>query len=317
MSSDLANSNQHHHPTHGRTHGANEGAGDVTKDPVCGMTVNPDTAEHKATYRGTTYHFCSQACRDKFMADPDRYLESTAAPPQVAQPGTIWTCPMHPQIRRNEPGSCPICGMALEPELPTAETGPSPELVDMTRRFWIASALALPVFVLEMTSHLIDLHQWISGQGLNWTQLVLATPAVLWAGWPFFDRGVASVRNRSLNMFTLIGMGIGVAWFYSLVATVLPGAFPASMREMGGGVPVYFEAAAVITALALLGQVLELRAREQTSGAIRALLDLAPGSSSPGMQSGPTSANDFDNGGGAILATGVQKVRPRPAPTVY
>jgi len=240
------------------------------------MTVNPLTAQHKAAYEGTSYYFCSENCRSKFLAEPTKYLGEVNTPTETAPPGTIWTCPMHPEIRRNEPGSCPICGMALEPELPTAETGPSPELQDMTRRFWVGSALALPVFVLEMTAHVIDLHHWVSGQTLNWIQLVLATPVVLWAGWPFFERGWASVRNRSLNMFTLIAMGIGVAWIYSVVATFLPGIFPGNMREMDGAVPVYFEAAAVITALALLGQVLELQAREKTSGAIKALLNLAP-----------------------------------------
>ncbi|CAN7507677.1 heavy metal translocating P-type ATPase [Devosia sp. LjRoot3] len=250
--------------------------GQAARDPVCGMTVNPLTAQHKAAYEGTSYYFCSENCRSKFTAEPTKYLGEVNAPTKTAPPGTIWTCPMHPEIRRNEPGSCPICGMALEPELPTAETGPSPELQDMTRRFWVGSALALPVFVLEMTAHVIDLHHWVSGQTLNWIQLVLATPVVLWAGWPFFERGWGSIRNRSLNMFTLIAMGIGVAWIYSVVATFLPGIFPGNMREMDGAVPVYFEAAAVITALALLGQVLELRAREKTSGAIKALLNLAP-----------------------------------------
>jgi heavy metal translocating P-type ATPase len=265
---------QHRGHHHGRD-GVPESAS-ATKDPVCGMTVNPQTTQHKATYEGTTYYFCSGTCRSKFMAEPTRYVGQVEPSTETAPAGTIWTCPMHPEIRRNQPGSCPICGMALEPELPTADTGPSPELQDMTRRFWVGSALALPVFVLEMTAHVVDLHHWISGQTLNWIQLVLATPVVLWAGWPFFERGWTSIRNRSLNMFTLIAMGIGVAWLYSVVATLFPAIFPANMRGMDGAVPVYFEAAAVITALALLGQVLELRAREQTSGAIKALLNLAP-----------------------------------------
>ena len=183
---------------------------------------------------------------------------------------------MHPEIRQVGPGSCPICGMALEPVLATADAGPSPELADMTRRLWIGLALTLSVFVLEMGSHLTDLHMWLGSQTSNWIQLVLATPVVLWAGWPFFVRGWASVRTRNLNMFTLIAMGTGVAWAYSIVATLLPGLFPTAFRTMDGAVPVYFEAAAVITVLVLLGQVLELKAREQTSGAIRALLDLAP-----------------------------------------
>jgi heavy metal translocating P-type ATPase len=267
----------HHH--HGHDHHAHRGHahdGEQVKDPVCGMSVDPATAKFSAEHADETYYFCSAKCHDKFVADPGAYLTKAEVPPPATAPGTIYTCPMHPQIRQDHPGNCPICGMTLEPELPTAETGPSAELVDMTRRFWIGTALAIPVFLLEMGSHVFDFHAFISPQNLNWVQLVLATPAVLWAGWPFFERGAASVVNRSLNMFTLIAMGIGVAWLYSVIATVLPGIFPADMRGMGGAVPVYFEAAAVITALALLGQVLELRAREQTSGAIKALLDLAP-----------------------------------------
>jgi len=269
------NKRDHQHDAHRIGDGAGEGQFGA-RDPVCGMTVNSHAAQHRATYEGTTHYFCSETCRGKFMNEPSKYLEAGRLTVEAAPAGTTWTCPMHPEIRRDRPGACPICGMALEPELPIADTGPSLELQDMTRRFWVGSALALPVFVLEMTAHVVDLHHWISGQALNWIQLVLATPVVLWAGWPFFERGWASIRNRALNMFTLIAMGIGVAWLYSVVATLLPGAFPANMRAMDGAVPVYFEAAAVITALALLGQVLELRAREQTSGAIRALLNLAP-----------------------------------------
>ncbi len=267
----------HHH--HGHDHHAHQEHahdGQQFKDPVCGMSVDPATAKFSTEHAGQTYYFCSAKCHDKFVGNPAEYLTKAEAPPPAAAAGTIYTCPMHPQIRQDHPGNCPICGMTLEPELPTADTGPSAELIDMTRRFWIGTALAIPVFLLEMGSHLFDFHAFISPQNLNWVQLVLATPAVLWAGWPFFERGAASVVNRSLNMFTLIAMGIGVAWLYSVIATVLPGIFPADMRGMGGAVPVYFEAAAVITALALLGQVLELRAREQTSGAIKALLDLAP-----------------------------------------
>ena len=190
--------------------------------------------------------------------------------------GTIYTCPMHPQIRQSGPGNCPICGMTLEPVVTTADAGPNPELIDMTRRFWIGLALAVPVMALEMGGHLTNLHM-VLGQNLsNWIQLVLATPVVLWAGWPFFVRGWQSLVTRNLNMFTLIAMGTGVAWLYSVVATIVPGAFPAAFRGPDGAVAIYFEAAAVITVLVLLGQVLELRAREQTSGAIRALLDLAP-----------------------------------------
>ncbi|MBU1307800.1 MAG: heavy metal translocating P-type ATPase [Alphaproteobacteria bacterium] len=247
------------------------------RDPVCGMTVDPTSAKFSTEHDGKTVFFCSAKCRDKFISDPGAYAEAEAGTNKSpAAEGTIYTCPMHPQIRQDHPGNCPICGMTLEPEMPTADAGPSHELVDMTRRFWVGTALAAPVFVLEMGSHLFDFHAFISPQNLNWVQLVLATPVVLWAGWPFFTRGWDSLRNRSLNMFTLIAMGIGVAWVYSMVATVLPGIFPSDMRGMDGAVPVYFEAAAVITALALLGQVLELRAREKTSGAIKALLNLAP-----------------------------------------
>jgi Cu+-exporting ATPase len=190
--------------------------------------------------------------------------------------GTIYTCPMHPQIRQLGPGNCPICGMTLEPILVTAETGPSPELVDMMRRFWIGLALTAPVFALEMGGHFFDLHQFILPQISNWIQFVLATPVVLWAGWPFFARAGQSLVTRNLNMFTLIAMGTGVSWVYSVVATLAPSIFPPAFRNMDGSVAIYFEAAAVITVLVLLGQVLELRAREQTGGAIRALLDLAP-----------------------------------------
>src|SRR5664280_1448159 len=204
------------------------------------------------------------------------HAHAAPAAPLRASNGVEYTCPMHPQVRRNGPGSCPICGMALEPLVATADSGESPELHDMTRRFWIGLALALPVFVLEMGSHVVDLHRVIGPQTSNWIQLVLGTPVVLWAGWPFFVRAWASVKNRSLNMFSLIALGTGVSWLYSIVATLAPQLFPSALRTMDGAVAVYFEAAAVITVLVLLGQVLELRAREKTSGAIRALLDLAP-----------------------------------------
>ena len=275
----MSNDHAHHH-AHAHGHAShqheNKSPPTMTKDPVCGMDVDPSTAVFQATFDGRTFYFCSQNCHDKFKANPEQYVAAAAAKAGPAAEGTVWTCPMHPQIRRSEPGSCPICGMALEPEMPTADDAPSPELRDMTLRFWVGTSLAAPVFVLEMTAHLVDLHGVLPGQALNWIQLVLATPVVLWAGWPFFQRGAASVVNRSLNMFTLIAMGIGVAWLYSMLATLVPDIFPSSMRGMDGAVPVYFEAAAVITALALLGQVLELRAREQTSGAMKALLGLAP-----------------------------------------
>jgi P-type Cu+ transporter len=198
------------------------------------------------------------------------------APAAAVPEGTIYTCPMHPQVRQAGPGACPICGMALEPELAAAEAAPNPELADMTRRFWVGLVLALPVVVLEMGGHLANLHALLGQTLANWLQFIFATPVVLWAGWPFFVRGWQSILTRNLNMFTLIAMGIGVAWLYSVVALLLPGLFPPAFRGADGAVAVYFEAAAVITVLVLLGQVLELRAREQTSGAIRALLDLAP-----------------------------------------
>jgi P-type Cu+ transporter len=263
-----------------RAHG---GGGALTEalsgvtDPVCGMTVDPHTAEHRYTHEGRPYYFCSAGCREKFIADPARYVAAETKAPVPVPPGTIYTCPMHPEIRRPGPGSCPICGMALEPELVAAGgTAPNPELADMSRRLWIGLALTLPVFMLEMAGHLLDLRSWLGQQTSNSIQLLLATPVVLWAGWPFFERAWTSLRTRNLNMFTLIAMGTGVAWAYSIFGTLLPGAFPATMRGHDGAIPVYFEAAAVITVLVLLGQVLELKAREQTSGAIRALLGLAP-----------------------------------------
>lgn len=246
------------------------------KDPVCGMAVDPETTAHHASHAGQSYHFCSAGCRTKFVAEPERYL-GAPKPVVEAPPGAVWTCPMHPEIRQDHPGACPICGMALEPEMVSADAGPSAELIDMTRRFWVGLALALPVFLLEMGGHLFPaLHHLVPAGVSTWIQFGLATPVVLWAGWPFFERGWASLRTRNLNMFTLIAMGTGVAWGYSVTATVAPGIFPAAFRAADGSVAVYFEAAAVITVLVLLGQVLELRAREKTSGAIRALLNLAP-----------------------------------------
>jgi Cu+-exporting ATPase len=249
-------------------------ANHLAKDPVCGMSVNPQTAKHKTSYRGEDFYFCSAGCKTKFEADPKRYLEPKAEAP--ADPGTIYTCPMHPQIRQVGPGSCPICGMALEPEIASADSGPNPELADMTRRFWIGLVLTLPVFGLEMGSHLFPaLMHAIPPNISNWLQFAFATPVVLWAGLPFFERGWRSLITQKLNMFTLIAMGTGVAWGYSVIATLLPGIFPESLRGHDS-MPVYFEAAAVITVLVLLGQVLELKARDRTSGAIKALLGLAP-----------------------------------------
>jgi P-type Cu+ transporter len=246
------------------------------RDPVCGMTVDPATAKFQAKENGVTYYFCSAGCRSKFVADPAAYAEQSATPKPAAA-GVIYTCPMHPQIRQNGPGNCPICGMTLEPLTATAETGPSPELTDMSRRFWVALVLTLPVFGLEMGGHIpaLGLARAIPVTTSTWIQFALSTPVVLWAGWPFFARGWASLRNRALNMFTLIALGVGVSYLYSLAATFIPDLFPMESRHQGM-IAVYYEAAAVITVLVLLGQVLELRAREQTGGAIRALLNLAP-----------------------------------------
>jgi Cu+-exporting ATPase len=276
-------------------------------DPVCGMAVSIPSAHH-AQYKGGQYAFCSSGCRDKFMAKPERYIDKSSSGPALAANsqsrgandankatrrndtesptvdespvvgGLIYTCPMHPQIRRNHPGNCPICGMTLELLQPTEETPANEELRDLTRRFWAGVFLAAPLVVWEMAAHVrgLNLHHYASPRLAVWLEFLLATPVVLWAGWPFFVRGWASLRNRSLNMFSLIALGTGAAYVYSLVATFLPQFFPASLRTDEGVVPVYYEAAAVITVLVLLGQVLELRAREQTSGAIRALLKLAP-----------------------------------------
>ena len=243
-------------------------------DPVCGMTVDPHTAKHRAEHRGHAYYFCSAGCRTKFIADPAKYLGKREPEPVAA--GAVYTCPMHPEIRQVGPGSCPICGMALEPEVAAPDTGPNPELVDMTRRFWIGLVLTLPVFTLEMGGHLAGPHNWVEPALSSYVQFAFSTPVVLWAGWPFFVRGWQSLLTRNLNMFTLIAMGTGVAYVYSLFATFAPGIFPDAFRGHGGSPAVYFEAASVITVLVLMGQVLELRARAATSGAIRALLDLAP-----------------------------------------
>ncbi|MGZ3312107.1 MAG: heavy metal-binding domain-containing protein, partial [Xanthobacteraceae bacterium] len=272
-----------HAPDQGHAHHSHPPAGDAggaperVRDPVCGMLVDPHKTPHRQQHAGRPYYFCSAGCQAKFADNPAKFLApSDSAPPQAVPEGTIYTCPMHPQIRQLGPGSCPICGMALEPELVTATSAPNPELVDMTRRFWLGLALAFPVVILEMGGHLANLHMFVGPNLSNWLQFALATPVVLWAGWPFFVRGWQSLLTRNLNMFTLIAMGTGVAWVYSAVAILLPGLFPPAFRGRDGTVAVYFEAAAVITVLVLLGQVLELRAREQTSGAIRALLDLAP-----------------------------------------
>ena len=273
---------QHDHHHHDRAHGGcghgHDGgvtAAGTARDPVCGMTVDPHNARHRAEHDGRPYYFCSAGCREKFMADPDRYL-GKARPAEPVPEGALYTCPMHPEIRQLGPGSCPICGMALEPLEVTAGAAPNPELADMTRRLWIGAGLTVPVVALEMGGHLTGLHMLLGQQMANFLQFIVATPVVLWAGWPFFVRSWQSIVSRNLNMFTLIAMGVGTAWIYSVVATGIPWAFPDTFRAADGAVAVYFEAAAVITVLVLLGQVLELRARARTSGAIRALLDLAP-----------------------------------------
>src|SRR5882724_9815773 len=265
-----------HHGSSGRT----------VKDPVCGMDVGPAVSVHRYEHNGQTYYFCSQHCLERFRAEPTKYLarpldhhvphlSSSDAQSQVVDRGRVYICPMHPEIVRAEPGSCPICGMALEPRS-VAAGQQNPELAEMSRRFWLSLPFTVPVFLLGMSDLLPGMPvQHALGRWLPWVELLLATPVVLWAGWPLFQRGWASVVNRSLNMFTLIALGTGVAYVYSVVATVVPGVFPASMRQHGG-VAVYFEPAALIVSLVLLGQVLELRARARTRGALEALLALAP-----------------------------------------
>ena len=252
------------------------------KDPVCGMTVTTQSP-HVLQHEGGPVYFCSAGCKAKFEADPAKYAKRGAqpavplvlAPADPAQPapaGAIYTCPMHPEIRQDHPGSCPKCGMSLEPEMPTLDEGEDPELKDFKRRFIWTLPLTVIVTVLAMAGHRL---QWFEMGTQSWIELVLTVPIVLWAGWPFFKRAVQSVANRSPNMWTLIGLGTAAAFVYSVVATVAPGVFPASFVSMGR-VSVYFEAAAVIISLTLLGQILELKARSQTSAAIKSLLGLAP-----------------------------------------
>jgi Cu+-exporting ATPase len=301
-------SHSHHHAAHaccGGAHGDGDKSAEAAPaiDPVCGMKVNRATAKHRFAYQGQDYFFCSSRCRERFEAEPEKYLKPRAPEP-AAPAGTIYTCPMHPEVRQVGPGSCPICGMALEPEQISLDDAPDPELIDMTRRFWIALALTVPVFVLEMGRHL-GLMLLVPSVWSNWISLVLATPVVLWAGAPFFERGWKSLLTRNLNMFTLIAMGTGVAWLYSIVGTLAPQLFPTAFRDMHGAVEVYFEAAAVITVLVLLGQMLELRARAQTSGAIRALLGLAPKTARR-----VTAQGDEDVAIDAIAVGDVLRVRP-------
>ncbi|WP_417462912.1 heavy metal translocating P-type ATPase [Kordiimonas sp.] len=320
-------SHSHTHAPSDHAHGGHPAgapvAGQVVRDPVCGMTVDPDAGKPTATYREHTYHFCSESCHSKFLAEPETYLtakdpvcgmdvdRSTAKyfhrhegekyyfcsqgchdkfiatpndylgdrpKPKAMPKGTKYTCPMHPEVISDEPGDCPKCGMALEPMgVPTGEEGPNPELIDFTRRFWVSAILSVPLLVLTMGMVIgLPIREWIGEQVTVWVELILATPVILWAAIPFFKRAWSSVVNRSPNMWTLIGIGVGAAYGYSVVATFFPGIFPDTFRGHSGTVAVYFEAAAVIVTLVFLGQVLELRARERTGSAIRALLDLAP-----------------------------------------
>jgi P-type Cu+ transporter len=251
-----------HHGHHHHDPGGSE------KDPVCGMSVDPTTARHRAAHRGRHYFFCGARCKERFIADPTKFFAPKAAAAEAPVGAGRWTCPMHPEIAQPGPGSCPICGMALEPMLPGASDVADPELRSMTRRLWLGAVLSVPLLVIGMFG--------IRFPGVVWVQLALATPVVLWGGWPFLQRGWESLKNQRLNMFTLIALGTSIAYLDSLVAALFPQIFPAAFRTMDGGVPLYFEAAAVIVTLVLVGQVLELRARALTGGAVRALLDLAP-----------------------------------------
>ena len=277
------------HPEHHPKASVDPSAAALAIDPVCGMSVNPVTAKHTVEHAGQRYFFCGRSCLERFQAEPDRFLAARSggaatpmAPahhePAPAGEAGSYTCPMHPEIVQDHPGNCPICGMALEPLSAAAEEGPNPELADMTRRFRSSLAFTVPLVIVAMGRHIpgLALGRWLSPGLLSWIELALATPVVLWGGWPFFQRAWVSVRTWRLNMFTLIGLGVAVAWVYSLVATLAPGLFPAAFRDAHGQVGVYYEAAAVIVTLVLLGQVLELRARSQTSSAIRALLGLTP-----------------------------------------
>ncbi len=272
----MSSGNSHNAPA-SSPDGVSETATNLTSalDPVCGMKVNPATTAHHATHDGVHYHFCSSGCQAKFTADPAKHLSDNKRAEPVAAPGAMWTCPMHPDIRQQGPGTCPICGMALEPEEPSLDDAPNPELIDFTRRWWVSAALAVPLLILTMGTEFLGLHL-VDPVYSPSIQLLLTAPIVLWAGWPFFTRGWTSIVTRKLNMFTLIAIGVGAAFAYSVVATFAPGLFPDTFKTHGGMVPVYYEAAGVVVALVLLGQVLELRARAATGKAIRALLNLAP-----------------------------------------
>jgi Cu+-exporting ATPase len=255
-----------------RTSSKKTTAASTVIDPVCGMQVDPLTSTLHAAHAGTDYHFCSARCRERFVADPEKYLTPSPVETIAAPAGTIYTCPMHPQIRQEGPGTCPICGMALEPEMPSLEDEDNPELRDFSRRFWWTLPLSVVVLALSMFGHYLP---GLTATTRTWLEFALSAPVVLWAGWPFFVRCVQSIRNRSPNMFTLIGIGVAAAFGYSVVATIIPGIFPASFLDRGR-IGVYFEAASVIVSLTLLGQMLELRARSRTAGAIKGLLGLAP-----------------------------------------
>ncbi len=268
-------SNKHHHDND--PHHAPAGA-DATADPVCGMAVDPSAGKPSHEHGGKTYYFCSSGCHDKFVANPDHFVSGAHKEQGKAQPkGTKYTCPMHPDVVRDAPGDCPKCGMALEPMgVPAEDEGPNPELVDFTRRMWVGAILTVPLLVLTMGPYLgLPVREWLGERTAVWVELVLGTPVVLWSGWPFFERCVKSFVTMNLNMFSLIGMGVGAAYIFSVVAVLVPGIFPDGFRDAEGNVGVYFEAAAVIVALVLLGQVMELGARQRTGAAIRALLDLA------------------------------------------
>ncbi|KZX89133.1 copper-transporting ATPase [Erythrobacter sp. HI0037] len=294
------------------SHAPTSPTGGVAIDPVCGMSVTVEGAQNVAKHDGAKHYFCSGHCKTKFLADPEKYLSGAHLDAVEDMPeGTIYTCPMHPEIRQVGPGSCPICGMALEPETVSLDEGPDPDLIDMRRRFWWSALLTVPLFVYAMGDVVsLNFDRLIEPRWAQWVQFALATPVVVWGGWPFMIRAVQSLRTRNLNMFTLIGFGVAIAYLFSIVATVAPDLFPAAFRDHSGRVGVYFEAAAVITTLVLLGQVLELKARGSTSSALRALLELAPPSALKIFASGDEREVSLDQ-----LAEG-DRLRVRPGDKV-
>jgi len=290
----------------------------MERDPVCGMASEPETAAAKREYGGKTYYFCSEGCAAKFAAEPGKFLGAApAAHGYSSVRGSEskeieYTCPMHPQIVRSGPGACPICGMALEPRTASIEMQENPELAMMSRRFWISVALSLPVFLLSMSDMIPGqpVQHALSVRAISWIEFLLATPVVIWGGWPFFERGWASIVNRSLNMFTLIALGTGTAYVFSVAAVLFPGAFPAAFRTSGGDLPIYFEAAAMITTLVLLGQVLELRARSRTSSAIQSLLRMAPKTARIVRGAGTSSTREEDIPIERVVVGDTLRVRP-------